>query len=167
MECHTTLERRARKAKEKCTRDSDSNPGAASRDVLGDTAIGVGELDTKKRSVGSNKNTRRALISPQDTSQGDIREWTHSAEKGQGHSQPKGKGKGKGKEKTSQEKGTTTRTKLDLRMKKLDSAGWTILVYNVREWNLSVMSKSTVMILKRPEWIEQLTFFVITSAKAS
>ena len=26
MECHTTLERVARKAKEKCTRDSDSNP---------------------------------------------------------------------------------------------------------------------------------------------
>ena len=34
---------------------------------------------------------------PQDALQRDIREWSNSAEKGQGHSQPKGKGKGRGK----------------------------------------------------------------------
>ena len=32
---------------------------------------------------------------PQDPLQRDIREWSNSAEKGQGHNQPKGKGKGK------------------------------------------------------------------------
>ena len=33
----------------------------------------------------------------QDPLQRDIREWTNTSEKGQGHSQPTGKGKGKGK----------------------------------------------------------------------
>ena len=33
----------------------------------------------------------------QDPLQRDIREWSNTSEKGQGHSQPKGKGKGKGK----------------------------------------------------------------------
>ena len=33
----------------------------------------------------------------QDLLQRDIREWSNTSEKGQGHSQPKGKGKGKGK----------------------------------------------------------------------
>ena len=33
----------------------------------------------------------------QDPLQGDIREWSNTSEKGQGHSQPKGTGKGKGK----------------------------------------------------------------------
>ena len=49
------------RAKDKCTGDSDSKPSVVSRDVLEDTAIGVGELDTEKRSVGLNKNTRRAV----------------------------------------------------------------------------------------------------------
>ena len=35
----------------------------------------------------------------QDLLQRDIREWTNTSEKGQGHNQPKGKGKGKGKRK--------------------------------------------------------------------
>ena len=34
---------------------------------------------------------------PQDLLQRNIREWTNTSEKGQGHSQPNGKGKGKGK----------------------------------------------------------------------
>ena len=34
---------------------------------------------------------------PQDTLQRDIREWSNTSDKGQGHSQPKGKGKGKRK----------------------------------------------------------------------
>ena len=54
----------------------------------------------------------------QDPLQRDIREWSNTSEKGQGHNQPKGKSKGKVKGKRNiQEKGTTTRTRLDLRMK--------------------------------------------------
>ena len=37
------------------------NPSVVNRDVLEVTAIGVGELATKKRSVGLNKNTQRAI----------------------------------------------------------------------------------------------------------
>ena len=49
---------------------------------------------------------------------------------------------------------TTTRTRLDLRMK-MDSAHWVILVSNVKELNLSVMSKR-MMIFRLTDWIEQL-----------
>ena len=91
-----TLERA--RAKERSTKDSDSNPSVVNRDVLEDTAIVVGELATKKRSVGLNKSTRRA-IHHKDPLQRDIRELTNPAEKGQGHNQSKGKGKGKGKKK--------------------------------------------------------------------
>ena len=56
-----TLERETRRVKEKCAKRSDSNPSVVSRDVLEDTAIGVGELVTKNRSVGSNKNIQRAI----------------------------------------------------------------------------------------------------------
>ena len=88
--------------------------------------------------------------------------------KGKVTASPKVKVKGKAKARENvQEKGTTSRTRLDLRMKKLDSAGWMIWENNVREFNLLVMSTSTMMILKCPDWIEQLTFFVFTSAKAS
>ena len=62
MGCHTTLERVvARRAKEKCTKDSDSNPSGVSRDVLDDTAIGVGESATRSRSVGLNWSTQRTI----------------------------------------------------------------------------------------------------------
>ena len=60
-------------------------------------------------------------------------------------------------------KGTTTRTRLDLRMK-MDSARWVFLVYNVRELKLSVMSKR-IMILRLPDWIEQLMCFAFKSAR--
>ena len=54
----------------------------------------------------------------QDPLQRDIREWSNTSEKGQGHNQPKGKSKGEVKGKRNiQEKGTTTRTRLDLRTK--------------------------------------------------
>ena len=49
------------RTKVKCTKDSDSNPSVVSRNVLEDTAIGVGELATKKRSVGFNRSTQRAI----------------------------------------------------------------------------------------------------------
>ena len=61
-----------------------------------------------------------------------------------------------------QEKGTTTWTRLDLRMK-MDSARWVILVLNVKELNLSVMSKR-MMIFGLPDWIEQLMCFAFNSA---
>ena len=49
MECHTTLEGVvARRAKEKCIKDSDFNPSVVNREKLVDTVIGVGESATKK-----------------------------------------------------------------------------------------------------------------------
>ena len=72
-------------------------------------------------------------------------------------------GQRQGQEKNIQEKGTTTRTRLDLRMK-MDSARWVISVKNVRELNLSVMSKR-MMILRLPDWTEQLMCFAFESAR--
>ena len=58
MECHTTLERVvAQRPKENCIKDSDFNPSVVNNESLVDTAIGVGELGTKKPSVGLNKST--------------------------------------------------------------------------------------------------------------
>ena len=58
----------------------------------------------------------------------DIREWSNMSEKGQGHRQPQAKAKVKARARENiQEKGTTTRSRLDLRMK-MDSARWVILV---------------------------------------
>ena len=58
MEFHKTLERVvARRAKEKCTKDSDFNPSAVNSENLVDTAIGVSESGTKKPSVGLNMST--------------------------------------------------------------------------------------------------------------
>ena len=154
------------RANDKCTEDSDSNPSASS-DVLEDTAFSVGELDTKKRSVGLNKNTRRAIHHKtryKETFVNGRTQWRT----GKVTASPKVKVKVKAKARENiQEKGTTTRTRLDLRMKKLDSAGWMILVLNVRELNLFVMSRSTMMILNCPEWIEQLTCFVFKCAHVS
>ena len=47
---------------------------------------------------------------------------------------------------------------------KMDSARWVILVKNVRELNLSVMSKR-MMTLRLPDWIEQLMCFAFKSAR--
>ena len=47
MECHTTLERVvARKAKEKCIKDSDFIPSVVNSENLVDIVIGVGESAT-------------------------------------------------------------------------------------------------------------------------
>ena len=57
-ECHTTLERVvARRALEKCTKDSDLNRSVVNSESLVDTVIGVGESATKKPSVGLIKST--------------------------------------------------------------------------------------------------------------
>ena len=80
-------------------KDSGSNPSVVSRDVLEDTAIGAGGSGTKKPSWF--KQEYMDNNPPQDPLQRDIREWSNSAENGQGHNQPKGKGKDKGKRKRS------------------------------------------------------------------
>ena len=83
--------------------------------------------------------------------------------KGKVTASPRAKAKVKARTRENiQERGTITRTRLDLRMK-MDSARWVILVQNVRELNLSVMSKR-MMILRVPDWIEQLMCFAFKSA---
>ena len=58
VECHTTLDRVVvRRAKEKCTKDSDFNPRVVNSESLVDTVIGDGDSGTKKPSVGLNKST--------------------------------------------------------------------------------------------------------------
>ena len=58
MECDTTLERVvARRAKAKCTKDSDFNKSVVTSESLVDTVIGVDESGKKKPSVGLNKST--------------------------------------------------------------------------------------------------------------
>ena len=98
MECHTTLERVvAQRAKDKFIKDSDFNPSVVNRENLVHTVIGVGESATKMLSVGSNKSFNEEQSNLRTRCKSDIREWSNTSEKGQGHSQPKGKGKGKGK----------------------------------------------------------------------
>ena len=64
----------------------------------------------------------------QDPLQRDIREWSNTSEKGQGHNQPKGKRKGTGKGKKNYPgKGNHNRIRVDLRMK-MESARLVILV---------------------------------------
>ena len=135
MERHTTLERVvARRANEKCLKDSDFNPSVV------DTVIGVGESATKKLTVGLHKSVHeeQSVSGPVAKRHWwmvkNVREWARS-QPAQGQRQRQGK--------TSRKNGTTTRTKLDLRMK-MDSARWVILVLNVRELNLQVMSKFCV-----------------------
>ena len=81
---------------------SDSNPSVVTRDVLEDTAIGVGELATKKRSVGLNKSTQRAIHQKTCCKETFVNGQT---QRRKGHSQPKGKGKWQGKGKTNPGKG--------------------------------------------------------------
>ena len=129
MECHTTLERVARRANEKCTKDSDSNPSVVNSESLVDTAIGVGESATRSRSV-----VKKTRVHNEQSVNGRTQR-----RKGEVTNRPKVMVKEKARAKENmQEKGTATWTRLDLRMKKLDSAGWMILVSNVRELNLLV-----------------------------
>ena len=97
--------------------------------------------------------------------QRDIREWTNTSEKGQSHSQPKGKSKGKGKDKRKHPgKGNHNQ---DQAGSPKEEAGQRMLGdygVNVRELNLSVMSKR-MMILRLPDWIEQLICFEFKSAR--
>ena len=78
--------------------------------------------------------------------------------KGKVTASPRAKAKAKARARENiQEKGTTTRTRLDLRVK-MDSARWVILVFNVKDFNDSVMSKRMILV-RFPDWIEQLMCF--------
>ena len=63
MDCHTTMERVARRAKENCTKDSDFNPSVVSGNVLADTVIGVGKSTTKKPNFGLSRVREEQSIS--------------------------------------------------------------------------------------------------------
>ena len=121
---------------------------------------------------GQRKNAQRTriptrILSEQPTTRLVVVNGQNERRKGKVTASPKVKVKGKAKARENiQEKGTTTRTRLDLQMKQLDSACWMILVENVRELNLLVMSKSTMMILKCPKLIEQLAFFCVHKCKS-
>ena len=81
-----------------CSKDSDVNPSVVNSESLVDTAIGVGESGTKRAQCWFKQEYMKSNPS-QDPLQRDIREWSNTSEKGQGHSQPKGKGKGMDKRK--------------------------------------------------------------------
>ena len=98
MKCHTTLERVARRAKEKRTKDRNSNPSVVSRDVLEDTAIGAGESATRSRSVGVNKSTQRTIHRRTRCKETFVNGRTQRRKR-KVTTSPKGKGKGKGKRK--------------------------------------------------------------------
>ena len=101
----------------KCTKDSGSNPSVVSRDVVEDTAVGVSELATKKRSVGLNRSIKRA-IHHKTRCKETFREWTNSADKGPGHSQPKGKGNHNQNQTGSPDEETEQRTLSDFGVKR-------------------------------------------------
>ena len=110
--------------KVRCTKDSDSNPSVVSGDVLQNTAIRVGEMATKKRSVGLNKSTQRAIpIHHKTRCKETFVNGQIQRRKGKVTTSPKEKEREKAKAKEkSHEKRTTTRSRLDLRTRKLDSA---------------------------------------------
>ena len=96
-------------------------PSVVSRDVLEGIAIGAGESATRSRSVGLNKSTQRTIhrrTSCKETfANGQIQR-----RKVKVTTSPKVKVKVKARARENiQEKGTTTGTRLDLRMK-MDSA---------------------------------------------
>ena len=93
----------------------------------------------------------------QDPLQRDIREWSNTSEKGQGYNQLKGKGKGKGKGKRKHSgKGNHNQ---DQGQRTLGDFG-----LNVRELNFSETS-IRMMILRFPDWVEQLMCFAFKSAR--
>ena len=81
---------------------------------------------------------------PQDQLQRDIREWTNTSEKGQGHSQPKGKGTGKGKRKHPG-KGNHNQDQAGSPIEETGQRTLDDLGINDRELNLSVMFKKMMI----------------------
>ena len=127
LECRTTLERVARRAKGKCTKDSDSNPSVVSRDVLEDSATGAGESATRRRSVGLNKSTQGAIHRRTRCKEIFVNGRTQRR-RGKVTTSPKVKVKVKTKARARENMEKEIATRLDLWFKKLDSAHWVILV---------------------------------------
>ena len=112
------------KGRGKSTKDSNFNPSVVNSESLVDTVIGVGESGTEKPNVGLNKSTSRAIHRrtrcKETFANGQTRQRKEKVT-----ASPKAKVKVKARARENiQEKGITTRTRLDLRMKKLDSARW-------------------------------------------
>ena len=108
--------------KDKCTKDSDSNTSVVNRDALEDTAIGVGERATRSRSIGLTNSTQRTIHRKTRCKQTSSNGQTQRR-KGKVTTSANLKVQVKARARENiQEKGTTTRTGLDFRMKKLDSA---------------------------------------------
>ena len=83
--------------------------------------------------------------------------------KGKVTASPRAKGKGEGKGKR-RHPGKVNHNQDQAGSPNEDSARWVILVLNVKELNLSVMSKK-ILILRLPDWIEQLLCFAFKSEK--
>ena len=100
----------------------------------------------------------------QDPLQRDIREWSNTSEKGQGHSQPKGKGKGKGKDKRKHPgKGNHNQDQAGSPNEDGQRTLGDFWYKTSKSRNLSVISKR-MMILRLTDWIEQLMCFAFKSA---
>ena len=94
--------------------------------MLGDTAIGAGESVTRSRSVGLNKSIQRTIHRRTRCKETFVNGRTQRR-KGKVTTSPEVKVKVKARAReNSQERETATSTRLDLQMKKLDSAGWMI-----------------------------------------
>ena len=97
MECHTTLERVvAQRAKEKFIKDSDFNPCVVNNERFCGYCNWCWRIEHKEAQCWFKQEYMKSNPS-QDPLQRDIREWSNTSEKGQGHSQPKGKSEGQGK----------------------------------------------------------------------
>ena len=163
--CRTTLQSVARRAKGKCTKDSDSNPSVVSRDVLEDSAIGAGESATRRRSVGLNKSTQGAIHCRTRCKEIFVNGRT-LRRKGKVTTSPKVKVKVKTKAKGKRKHGKGNRNQAGSLVQETGQRTLGDFGKNVRELKLSVMFKK-MMILRHPEWIEQLMCFAFKSARVS
>ena len=165
LECRTTLERVARRAKGKCTKDSDSNPSVVSGDVSEDSATGAGESATRRRSVGLNKSTLLAIHCRTRCKEIFVNGRTQRR-RGKVTTSPKGKGEGKNKGKGKRKYGKGNRNQAGSLVQETGQRTLGDFGINVRELKLSVMFKK-MLILRHPEWIEQLMCFAFKSARVS
>ena len=97
----------------------------------------------------------------QNPLQRDIREWSNTSEKRQGHSQPKGKGKGEGKGKITQP-GEGNHNQEQAGSPNEDGQR-TLGDFGFKRHRVELVGG--MMILKLPDWIEQLVCFSFKSAR--
>ena len=100
----------------------------------------------------------------QDPLQRNIREWSNTSEKGQGHSRPKCKGKGTGKGKrTHPGKGNHNQVQAG---SPNEDGQRTLCVFGTKRKRVEFVGDvQEVMILRLPDWIEQLVCFAFQSAR--